>query len=88
LKFENKGVELCAAFVMNRKKFRRLFMIAKFNRPRLRLSSKLVKSAKMTSIFCFTYATWVSKNAEFDAHFESVKKVAKNLMRKKLSTKK
>ncbi len=33
------------------------------------------------------YFTYVSKNAEFDAHFESVKKVAKNFMRKKLSTK-
>jgi hypothetical protein len=38
--------------------------------------------------FSFKNAIWVSKNAEFDADFESVEKVAKNLMRKKLSKKK
>jgi hypothetical protein len=29
---------------------------------------------------------WVSKNAEFDADFESVKKVVKNIPRKKVIT--
>jgi hypothetical protein len=30
---------------------------------------------------------WVSKNAEFDADFEALEKVAKTLIRKTLSTK-
>jgi hypothetical protein len=33
-------------------------------------------------------AFWVSKNAEFDADFESAKKFAKKIMRKKVSPKK
>ncbi len=35
--------------------------------------------------FSFKNAIWVTKFAEFDADFESVEKVAKNLVRKKLS---
>jgi hypothetical protein len=46
-----------------------------------------VKSTTKT-FFSFKNAIWVSKNAEFDADFKSVGKVAKNLVRKKLSNKK
>jgi hypothetical protein len=42
------------------------------------LASKLAKSANMTTKFFF------SKNAEFDAEFESVEKVVKKILRKKL----
>jgi hypothetical protein len=40
----------------------------------------------MTEFLFFTNAIWESTNAEFDADFESVEKVAKHA--KKLSTKK
>jgi hypothetical protein len=59
---------------MNRKKFKTPLMMAKFNRPRL--PEKFEKSANMTLQFFFTNTTWVSKSAEFDVDFASVKKVA------------
>jgi hypothetical protein len=40
------------------------------------LTSKLAKSANMTKKIQIIWL-WVSKNAEFDAEFESVEKVAK-----------
>jgi hypothetical protein len=51
------------------------------------LHSKFVKSTNMIKFFFFKKAIWVVKNAEFDADFESIEKVSKKLMRKKLSTK-
>ncbi len=50
---------------------------------------KVEKSAKITPTFLsLLNAIWVSINAEFDADFESIEKVEKQIMRKKLSTKK
>jgi hypothetical protein len=43
--------------------------------------------AKLANMIQIKNALWVSKNAEFDPYFESVKKVAKRLKLKKLSTK-
>jgi hypothetical protein len=40
------------------------------------------------TFFSFKSEIWASKNAEFGADLESVEKVAKNLVRKKLSKKK
>ncbi len=46
---------------------------------------KFAKSADMTKKNCFQIIfIWVSKNADFDAEFESVEKVAKKLTQRKL----
>jgi hypothetical protein len=52
------------------------------------LTSKYAKSAYIISFSFFKNAIWVSKNTELIADFESVEKVAQELMQKKLSTKK
>jgi hypothetical protein len=52
------------------------------------LTSKFAKNANMIGIFLRKKAIWVQKNAELYADFESVEKVSKKLLRKKVSAKK
>jgi hypothetical protein len=52
---------------------------------RARLTSKFAKSANMTKKIIFSNVFDMDiKNAEFDAEFESVEKVAKRFTRRKL----
>jgi hypothetical protein len=46
---------------------------------------KIAKSANMTpKIFFQIFSIWVSKNAEFDADFESFEKLSRKFTRRKL----
>jgi hypothetical protein len=49
------------------------------------LASKFEKNANMTQKYFFQiFSIWISKNAKFDADFESVEKVAKKFTQRKL----
>ncbi len=52
---------------------------------RASLASKFEKNANMTQKYFFQiFSIWISKNAKFDADFESVEKVAKKFTQRKL----
>ncbi len=52
------------------------------------LKNHIISTKTVQCTLQCTCTIWVSKNAEFDAYFESAEKAAKKLMWKKLSTKK
>ena len=49
------------------------------------MAYKIAKSANMTpKNFPQIFSIWISKNAEFDANFESVEKVSRKFTQRKL----